>query len=136
MQFSKRTPDTSPFELVLLVPDVVGLVVGEKLGDARGQVAVDAVHVAGRGHDGADVLVAVLDALVHLRPGTGQTPGQAPPRLQRFMLTPLYVTHATEAQRRSFRCISLSLPPAGRCIDFSVFIEAKTSRQDRGTPLS
>lgn len=38
----------------------------EELGDARRQVAVDAVHVAGRGHDGAHVFVAVLDALLHL----------------------------------------------------------------------
>lgn len=38
----------------------------EELGDAAGQVAVDAVHVAGRGHDGADVFVAVVDALLHL----------------------------------------------------------------------
>lgn len=38
----------------------------EELSDAIGQVAVDAVHVAGRGHDGADVFVAVVDALLHL----------------------------------------------------------------------
>lgn len=56
-----------PFELVLLVPDVIGLVVREELSDAIGQVAVDAVHVAGRGHDGTDVFVAVVDALLHLQ---------------------------------------------------------------------
>lgn len=56
-----------PFKLVFFVPDVIGLIVVEELGDSRGQVAVDAVHVAGRGHDGAHVFVAVLDALVHLR---------------------------------------------------------------------
>lgn len=39
---------------------------GEELGDPCGQVAVDAVHVAGSGHDGAHVFVAVLDALLHL----------------------------------------------------------------------
>lgn len=55
-----------PFELVLLVPHVIGLVVVEEVGDPRRQVAVDAVHVARRGHDGAHVLVAVLDALLHL----------------------------------------------------------------------
>lgn len=38
----------------------------EELGDASGQVAVDAVHVAGRGHDGAHVFVTVLDTLLHL----------------------------------------------------------------------
>lgn len=38
----------------------------EELGDACCQVAVDAVHVAGRGHDGAHVFVTVLDALLHL----------------------------------------------------------------------
>lgn len=59
-------PILSPFELVLLVPDVVGLVVAEELSDACCQVAVDAVHVAGRSHDGAHVFVAVLDALLHL----------------------------------------------------------------------
>lgn len=72
-QFQQRPPsllaiDRSPFELVLLVPDVVGLVVREELSDACGQVAVDAVHVAGRGHNGAHVFVAVLDALLHLCP--------------------------------------------------------------------
>lgn len=58
-----------PFELVFLVPDVVGLVVVEELGDPSRQVAVDAVHVAGRRHDGAHVFVAVLDALLHLNTG-------------------------------------------------------------------
>lgn len=38
----------------------------EELGDPCGQVAVDAVHVAGRGHDSAHVFVTVLDALLHL----------------------------------------------------------------------
>lgn len=59
-----------PFEFVLFVPDVVGLVVVEEVGDPRGQVAVDAVHVARRGHDGAHVFVAVLDALLHLNTQT------------------------------------------------------------------
>lgn len=67
-QPSLLVTDRSPFELVLLVPDVVGLVVREELGDACGQVAVDAVHVAGRGHNGAHVFVTVLDALLHLYP--------------------------------------------------------------------
>lgn len=58
-----------PLELVLFVPDVVSFVVAEQLGDAARQVAVDAVHVAGRGHDGAHVFVAVLDALLHLNMG-------------------------------------------------------------------
>lgn len=60
--------DRSPFELVLLVPDVVGLVVREELSDACGQVAVDAVHVAGCCHNGTHVFVTVLDALLHLYP--------------------------------------------------------------------
>lgn len=55
-----------PFELVFFVPDVVRLIVVEEVGDARCQVAVDAVHVAGCGHDGAHVFVAVLDTLLHL----------------------------------------------------------------------
>lgn len=59
-------PILLPFELVFFVPDVVGLVVAEELGDACRQVAVDAVHVAGCSHDGAHVFVAVLDALLHL----------------------------------------------------------------------
>lgn len=59
-----------PFEFVLFVPDVIGLVVVEEVGDPRGQVAVDAVHVAWRGHDGAHVFVAVLDALLHLNTQT------------------------------------------------------------------
>lgn len=59
-----------PFEFVLFVPDVVGLVVVEEVSDPRGQVAVDAVHVARRGHDGAHVFVAVLDALLHLNTQT------------------------------------------------------------------
>lgn len=57
---------TSPLELVFFVPDVIGLVVVEELCDARRQVAVDAVHVAGRGHDGAHVFVTVLDTFLHL----------------------------------------------------------------------
>lgn len=56
----------SPLELVFFVPDVIGLVVVEELRDACGQVAVDAVHIAGRGHDGAHVFVAVLDTFLHL----------------------------------------------------------------------
>lgn len=69
-QLSPHTDGTprhvSPLELVLLVPDVIGLVVAEELGDACRQVAVNAVHVAGCSHDGAHVLVAVLDAFLHL----------------------------------------------------------------------
>ena len=66
---TSQTPDqraSVPFELVLFVPDVVRLVVVEEVCDARGQVAVDAVHVAGRGHNGTHVLVTVLYALLHL----------------------------------------------------------------------
>lgn len=59
-------PGLLPFELVFFVPDVVGLVVVEEFGDPRCQVAVDAVHVAGRSNDGAHVFVTVLDALLHL----------------------------------------------------------------------
>lgn len=55
-----------PLELVLFVPDVISLIVGKQLSDASCQVAVDAVHVAGRGHDGAHVSVAVVDTFFHL----------------------------------------------------------------------
>lgn len=58
-----------PLELVFFVPDVVGLVVIEELGDACRQVAVDAVHVAGCSHDGTHVFVAVLDTFLHLNAG-------------------------------------------------------------------
>lgn len=58
-----------PFELVFFVPDVIGLIVVEEIGDQRCQVAVDAVHVAGRGHDGTHVFVTVLDTLLHLNMG-------------------------------------------------------------------
>lgn len=67
MQHVFITPPLAlPFELVFFVPDVVGLIVAEKHGDACCQVAVDAVHVARCSHDGAHVFVAVLDALLHL----------------------------------------------------------------------
>lgn len=73
-QFERKHEDScpkllplSPLELVLLVPDVVSLIVVEELGDARRQIAVDAVHVAGRGHDGTHVFVTVLDTLLHLK---------------------------------------------------------------------
>lgn len=62
-------PGFLPLELVFFVPDVVCLVVVEEFGDPRCQVAVDAVHVAGRRHDGAHVFVAVLYALLHLNTG-------------------------------------------------------------------
>lgn len=38
----------------------------EEFSDPCGQVAVYAVHVAGSSHNGTHVLVAVLDALLHL----------------------------------------------------------------------
>lgn len=63
-----------PFELVFFVPDVVCLVMVEEFGDPRCQVAVDAVHVAGRCHDGAHVFVTVLDALLHLNTGKYTSP--------------------------------------------------------------
>lgn len=41
----------------------------EEIGDQCCQVAVDAVHVAGRGHDGTHMFVTVLDTLLHLNKG-------------------------------------------------------------------
>lgn len=93
----------SPFELVLLVPDVVGLGVREELRDAIGQVAVDAVHVAGRGHDGADVFVAVVDALLHL-----QQAGTAHPHHRMLHTTVIALPHVNTPE-----CERLPLPPAG-----------------------
>ena len=39
----------------------------EEQSDAAGQVAVDAAHVARRGHNGAHMFVTVLDALLYLK---------------------------------------------------------------------
>lgn len=55
-----------PFKLVFFVSYVIGLIVVEKIGDPCGQVVIDAVHVARRGHDGTHVFVTVLDTLLHL----------------------------------------------------------------------
>lgn len=55
-----------PFEFVFFVPYVISLVVVEEISDPCGQVAVDAIHVAWRGHDGTHVFVAVVDTLLHL----------------------------------------------------------------------
>ena len=39
----------------------------KEVSDACREVTVDAVHVAGRGHNGGHVLVAILYAFLHLR---------------------------------------------------------------------
>lgn len=62
----KDTTMLLPFEFVFFVPYVIGLIVVEEIRDPCGQVAVDAVHVARRGHDGTHVFVTVLDTLLHL----------------------------------------------------------------------
>lgn len=55
-----------PFEFVFFVPYVINLIVVEEISDPCRQVAVDAVHVARRGHNGTHVFVTVLDTLLHL----------------------------------------------------------------------
>ena len=39
----------------------------KEVSDSCREIAVDAVHVTGRGHDGGHVLVAILYAFLHLR---------------------------------------------------------------------
>lgn len=46
----------------------------KELGDGRCKVAVDAVHVARCGHNGAHVLVAVVDAVLHLNKANTRRP--------------------------------------------------------------
>lgn len=56
-----------PFEFVFFVLDVIGFIVAEEVCNASGQATVDAVHVAGGGHDSSHVLMAVLNALLYLK---------------------------------------------------------------------
>lgn len=56
----------SPFELVLLVLDPLGLSVAEEVCYAPAEVVVNAAHVARRGHNGAHVCVTILHAFFNL----------------------------------------------------------------------